>query len=75
MWMLWTITEGLFWLLALLALAPMVACQWVIGKGVGSSAVFTQFLGDLAHFRQGRHGTRRTPAVEAAHRVSRRHTK
>jgi hypothetical protein len=41
------VSEGAFWLLALVALAPTAACQWVVGKGVGSPAVFRKFLSDL----------------------------
>ena len=56
------ITEGVFWLLALVALAPTAACQWVIGKGVGSHAVFGQLLTDLWHFgRWRRRGGGRMP--------------
>jgi hypothetical protein len=48
------ITEGVFWLLALVALAPTAACPWVMGKGVGSPAVLGQFLTDLRHFGRWR---------------------
>ena len=50
------ISEGAFWLLALAALAPTAACQWVMGKAVGSPAVFGQFLTHLWHLGQQRRG-------------------
>jgi len=55
------INEGVFWLLALLALAPTAACQWAAGKGLGSPAVFGQLLTDLWHFGRRRRGGGRMP--------------
>jgi hypothetical protein len=63
---LWRITEWLFWLLALLTLAPMAAFQWVMGKGVGSAAVYTQFLSDLGHFGRWWHAHRRMSCQRGA---------
>ena len=52
------VSEGAFWLLALVALAPTAACQWAAGRGLGSPAVFGQFLADLWHFGRWRRGGR-----------------
>ena len=41
------IVEGMFWLLALVTLAPPAACQWLMGKCLRSPAVFRLFLADL----------------------------
>src|SRR5262249_53898345 len=46
------ISEWAFRLLALAALTPTAACQWAVGWGVGSPAVFGQLLADLWHSRR-----------------------
>ena len=54
-------SEGAFWLLALVALAPPAACQWAVGWGVGAPVVFGRFLAGLWQFGRWWRGGGRMP--------------